>query len=89
MSHLERGVHITHKHYKIRDTAKSAYAARYPEAVKPYMEIIEAVAKGEGASVMVVAQHMAKEMGDAGHSPLMVLAAMVELLEPSPEVLHA
>ena len=89
MSHMERAVHITHKLYKIRDAAKSAYAARYPEAVKPYMEIIEAVAKGEGASVMAVGQHMAEEMGNAGHSPLMVLAAMVELLEPSPEVLRA
>jgi len=89
MSHLERSVHISHQLYRIRDTARSCYGAHYRCRVQPCMEIIEAVAKSEGASVLTVGRHMAKETSAAGDSPLLVLAAMVELLEPTLEVPRA
>ncbi len=86
MSDLQRVVSICHQLYKIRDTARDCYGERYSAQVQPFKEYVEAVAKGKGIGILAAGQEMAKELMDQGRSPMMVLAATVDLLDPVPEV---
>jgi hypothetical protein len=86
MNSSERTVHIAHQLFKIRDTARACFGDRYPAEVRPVMDLIVQVAQARQTNTLAVGQEMAKRLIDTGRSPLMVLAATVELSEPSPEV---
>jgi len=79
----QQAVRIAAKLLEARQAARDLFGARYHEKVKPYMEIVQQAAKNREVSNLDMAEQMARDLVDAGKSPLMVLAAVVELTEPS------
>lgn len=82
-AHRERALELSHRLFAIRAQVRERHGARYQAMLSPYLELIQAVAKAEAASVLTVGQHMAKALLDEGRPADLVLAATVELINPT------
>ena len=79
----ELAVKINARLYEARDSVKTLYGPGWLEELRPYMETLENIHNAKGVSYLTLGQTIAREMQDRRINPLMVLAAMVELMEPS------
>jgi len=79
----ELAVKITADLYRTRDTMKALYGARWQEEVAPYMAVLKGLHEEKGVPYLDLGQQLSKEMQDHNLNPVMLLAAMVELMEPS------
>lgn len=83
MQPTEQQVKMTAKLYEMRDMARRLLGAKY----KPHMDelgrILTMAAQRDGKSVLAVATEVAKKRELIGVDLMMVMAAAVELSEPS------
>lgn len=83
MQPTEQQVKMTAKLYEMRDRARRLLGAKY----KPHMDelgrILTMTAQRDGKSVLAVATEVAKKRELIGVELMMVMAAAVELSEPS------
>ena len=80
---LERAIKITARLYELRDTMKAIHGAEWEKTLEPYTAVLQGLHKEKGIPYLELGQQLAKEMQDQNINPVMVLAAMVELMEPS------
>lgn len=77
-------VQIAAKLYECRDTAKFLLGEKYGERMAIYGEWIHKRATHRNVDALVATQEIIKEVGnDDGHFAIQMLAAAVELIEPS------
>ncbi|MCF0059903.1 hypothetical protein MUK70_11690 [Dyadobacter chenwenxiniae] len=84
----EQHVNIAAKMYKARSSMKSLFGESYPDKVKVYMDIVKAVSKREGVGEIESAIKLIKDANEkhqdySGILGVWILAATVELIEPS------
>jgi len=81
----ERCIHINAKLYQVRDAARRALGDKYRAKMAEGGELLSGVAQARGCGVLEVALNVsqaAHRAGDLDSIPF-ILAAAVELLEPS------
>lgn len=76
-------IKINAKLYEAREAVQTIYGPRWMEELSPYMQTLENLHKAKGVPYLTLGHTIAREMEGRHISPLMVLAAMVELMEPS------
>lgn len=84
---MKQAINIAAQFYKAQDTMKRFYDDRYEEEIKPFRDaIIEHQKKGIDPLQFCkrVLERFQKE-GVSGMSQALLLAATVEVLEPSPK----
>lgn len=69
--------------YKMRDSAKAVLGADYMPTMRQTGKAIKGVAAELKCSDLAAAIRMTKEAGVDGFAVIMILAALVELVEPS------
>ncbi len=74
-------VQMAAKLYKCRDHAKNLLGDKYHDLMREWGEVVTACAKQENCDTMAAGIHMAKMVD--GMDAMMILAATVELVEPS------
>lgn len=83
----EQRVKIAAKLYQCRDTAKNLHRAEYPYRIHEYKEMIKAyMAKHSTDNEIDAAIGLCdeyKDMDGAGMFTMMIMAAAVEIVEPS------
>lgn len=84
----ERLVKISAKLYGARDAARRMLGATYLERTKAWGELIDQVARAKGLSRIEAATLLANGAVEEGNNMavVVILAAAVELIEPSPQV---
>ena len=82
---MEKQIRIAAQLYGARDTAKFMLGADYHAKIEPYMSMIRVSAKNRKVDELKAACDMAKDVAEniSGQAAVMVLAAYVELVEPS------
>lgn len=81
IQHLE----VAQKLEKCRDTAKRFFKDEFPDKVKPYMDLIEAVMKAKTIDVipaLLIISETETYLSE-GMTQMMFMAATVELIESS------
>lgn len=78
-------IELSQKMQKCRDTAKRFFKDEFPQKLKPYTEIIEAVMKSKNVDEIPALLEISKtETYQAdGMTQMMFMAATVELIESS------
>lgn len=84
MQATEQQVHIAAKLYEMRDRARRLLGEKYKQHMAELGRILKDTARQTGKSEIVVATEVAKKRNLAGIDLMMVMAAAVELTEPSP-----
>ncbi|MCU7372810.1 hypothetical protein PEC18_18585 [Paucibacter sp. O1-1] len=79
----ERHIRMAAELYGARDTAKRLLGAGFKERMASFAEVINKVADRKACSSMQAAIEIAKQPGVSDIERVMVLAAVVELVEPS------
>lgn len=76
---------LSQKMQKCRDTAKRFFKDEFPQKLKPYTEIIEAVMKSKNVDEIPALLEISKTetYESNGMAQMMFLAATVELIESS------
>jgi hypothetical protein len=80
---IEQAINITSKLYGVRQCVQELHGNKWRSRLQPYMDELGRIHKASGISYLTLGQQLAKEMQARGISPLMILAAMIEILEPS------
>lgn len=80
---IEQAVEITAKLYETRKCVQDLYGDAWRSKLQPYMDELERVKLFSGVSYLKLGQSVAHDMQEQGINPLMLLAAMVELIEPT------
>ena len=83
MSRAEQLVQVSANLYAMRDKARCLLGGRYREHMAMLGDIISATASVVGLSPLNVAIDIASRRGLAGIDLILVMAAAVELVEPS------
>jgi aminopeptidase C len=85
---MEKEIKIAAKLYECRDTAKKFFKELYPEKIKPYVSLINAVAKANNLDKLHAVLKIAelKTINNDGFAMMMVMAAAVEIIEPSKDI---
>lgn len=80
-----RQVMITANLYKARDAAKFMLGPKYQEGIQPMVTLLRDTAKRRNVPEIVAASDLAKELAEhvSGQAAVMMLAALVESIEPS------
>lgn len=84
MTDLGKALDITHKMKECRDSAKFLLRDRYCAKMKEWGGAIKEIAEAKRISETAAATMMA-ETGNDGMTTLLIMAALVEIMEPSPE----
>lgn len=82
---METEIKIASKLYECRETARNFFKELYPEKIKPYVNIINNVAKAnkkEPLQAVLMICDLDTIKND-GFAMMMVMAAAVEILEPT------
>ena len=84
---MMQALEISQQLNKCRDTAKRFFKDEFPEKLKPYTELIEAVMKANKIEVIPALLEISKTETylENGFGQMMFMAATVELLETIPE----
>ncbi|MDQ2139551.1 hypothetical protein RBI14_15405 [Alcaligenaceae bacterium B3P038] len=82
----QRSVKLAAQLYEVRDAARFLYGNDYGEVMRKAGEVIQKRADSTRTDVLATAIEMAKGMD--GGCVLVIMAAAVELIEPSPRVLQ-
>ncbi len=84
---MEDQIKLAAKLYKCRDTAKKLYGDHYQEKIEGYKRFIKAVMiKHNYTHELTAAMRLiedCKDMDGAGMATMNILAAAIELIEPS------
>lgn len=83
MADLVKAVEITAALMDVRKSVDRLYGARALEELKPFMEVLKDLHEDSDIPYLELGRTIAKGMQREGLNPMMVLAAMVELIEPS------
>ncbi len=83
MSATEQQVRMAAQLYEMRDTARRLLGERYHDRMKGLGAIIKHESKKRGVSEISAATSLCKERGLLGFDVMLVMAAAVELTEPS------
>lgn len=85
MGDLVQAARLAVKLTEARDTLRALWRDTWPEPVRPHMELLQRVSKESGRSVLDLVIELATRAADAGDGmgALMILAAAVELIEPT------
>jgi hypothetical protein len=81
----EQAVRITAQLYEVRETVRRIYGARAMEVMKPYMDLLRQVHKAKGIPIINLGLQMAEDLDRRNMNPMVLLAAMVELIDPTKE----
>lgn len=81
---LAQAVAITAKLNEIRKCVQDLYGASWLDRLKPYMDELERIHKASGVPYLELGQEVARALQTQGVNPMMTLAAMVELIDPTP-----
>lgn len=84
MQPIEQQVKITAKLYEMRDRARRLLGEKYKPHMAELGRILTMTAQRDRKSVLAVATEVAKKRELIGMELMMVMAAAVELEEPSP-----
>jgi hypothetical protein len=80
---IEQAIKITNQLNQTRETVRTIYGMAWREKLKPYVAVLEGLHQEKGLPYLDLGQQIAREMQDQGINPLMVLAAVVELIDPT------
>lgn len=81
---IRLAVQITEKLYATRETVQVIYGPEWRAKLKPFIAVLEGLHKEKGLPYLTLGQQVAEDMQAKGINPLLLLAAMVELIEPTP-----
>lgn len=83
---MQNAIQMTARLYEARDAMRVLLAERYQERIQPLTVVIQRVAYERQISALSAATSIAKEAQEQGeiNSAVLVLAAYVEMVEPSP-----
>lgn len=86
--HTEKRVRIAARLYEAREVTRRMLGDRYPDRMKEYSAVVAEVAANMKIDVLVAAKQIAEALTKAGNdlSAMMVVAAAVEMIEPSPGI---
>ena len=84
MSATEQQVRIAAQLYDVRDTVRRFLGPEYAERMRGYETVIRAVAEQRGIALLAAAQVIVQEADLESFAAVFVLAAAVELVEPTP-----
>jgi hypothetical protein len=82
---MEKQIKIAAKLYECRDTAKRLFKEEYEERVKPYSTLIIAVSEANKIDTLqsMIKISQLEIMENNGMGLMMLMAAAVEIIEPS------
>jgi hypothetical protein len=82
---MRTAIELTGKLLEIRETVRRLHAERYPEVIGPWCDMVRNAAEARGIEPLKAGQAMAETAaeGHNGMGALMVLAATVEIIEPT------
>ena len=83
MSATQKQIEMAAKLYELRDRARTLLGDRYKPHMTELGKILQATADRDGKSVITVAQEVCTKRDLIGMDMLMVMAAAVELVEPT------
>jgi plasmid replication initiation protein len=88
MAKHEQAIQVTAKLYMMRDTAKFLWGDDYPNKMAEWRDAIEQVARARKVSELRAAMLLSEEAQKQGADTvtLTIMAAYVEMTEPSAEV---
>ena len=82
-THVESSVRLLATLYEYRDAAKIVLGSRYADATKNGASMIRAVMAKHGCSELDAALKLGKEVKEHPGSVMIVMASVVEMLEPT------
>jgi len=82
MNATEKNVAMAAKLYECRNAARNILGGRYTEKMREYGDAVRAVATEHGCGELEAGIRLANATGD-GMAAILVLAATVEIIEPS------
>lgn len=82
----EKQVRMAARMYEMRDTARRMLGDNYAAHMMKMGVLLEAAAKRRGIEPLSIAIEAAKEPGASATDVMMIMAAVVELTEPSPRI---
>lgn len=84
----QRAVQLAARMYEIRDTVRVLLGDHFQEQLQPCVELIRDIAKSYGCSELEATQRLVANLTEQGpdtaHQRLRLVAAYVEMVEPSP-----
>lgn len=83
MNATQKQIQMAAKLYEMRDAAKSLLGERYADEMAEYGKVIRILAKRRGISELAAATAMSKDASLSALGVLKVMAAVVEMTEPS------
>lgn len=84
MNATQQQVQMAAKLYELRDRARTLLGERYKPHMAELGKILKATADRDGKNVLIVAKEVCAKRDLMGMDMLMVMAAAVELVEPTP-----
>ncbi len=72
--------------YSMRDTARSLWGAEYAEKIAPWQSMIKKTADQSHEKPLLATIHLAKGAAGNNFAVIALMAAYVEMVEPSPAV---
>ncbi|WP_294636581.1 hypothetical protein [uncultured Aquabacterium sp.] len=84
MNATQQQVQMAAKLYELRDRARTLLGERYKPHMAELGKILKATADRDGKNVLIVAKEVCTKRDLIGMDMLMVMAAAVELVEPTP-----
>jgi hypothetical protein len=83
MNATEQHVAMAAKMYECRATARRLLGDKYHQRMDEYARVVRAVAKRDNCNDIVAGATVIKEAGLQGMDSLLLMAAVVEMTEPS------
>lgn len=83
MSATEHHVAMAAKMYQCRTTAQRLLGDKFRQRMQDYASVVRAVAKRDNCNDIVAGATVIKEAGLQGMDSLLLMAAVVEMIEPS------
>lgn len=81
---LIKASQVATKLKETRQAVQALYGDEWRQKLAPFTAILEGLHKEKGVPYLTLGQQIAKEMQERGINPILVLAATVELIEPTP-----
>lgn len=83
MNATEQHVQLAAKMYECRTAARSILGEKYQEKMREIAQVVSAVAKRDKCNAIVAGATVIKAENLGGMESLMLMAAVVEMVEPS------
>lgn len=83
MTATQKQIQLAAQLYSVRETARSLLGTKFAERMAEYGAVIQQVAEKTGKDVLAAATAMARDPALSPGTAICVVAAAVELVEPS------